>query len=482
MIRYLAVIPLVLIPGLLLGGFAQANDQLGIYWDAEFTQDSISTDTFPSIHTGYLVLMDPTSVLGVSKWECCVGIEGPAIFISWVLAGQALNLETPPCFWVSISSDPLPAGGPVLLATFMTMVTEELPVSLSVVPLANPTLPDRMSFTSADDPANPLPMFSVTGNPEVAWVNKHVPLLEIDREHVIFHDTIVGYPKTEIITVTNLGFVDVDLTAAFSDTSGVYALSSPGNPATIPARSVVDLEITFAPSGSGYFSSYLDLGGLLPEVLLAGNGLGGNLSWEMDPVLDFGGVEIDRFKWGYLTIINTGEVPFPVDPSLPGGISCSAFEFTFGPAPTTLGPADTLTFQLTFSPPADRPYSCALALGEVLPDVTLQGVGFVDVLDWIAPTTMTLGPVGIGSSVEQTIQIQNTGTIPFSVDPTFPVPCAEFFIEQGAGEIDLAPGANLNVRVKFEPASIGSSICTLDLGEVVPPVTLTGLGRDPVLI
>ena len=123
MIRYLAVIPLVLIPGLLLGGFAQANDQLGIYWDAEFTQDSISTDTFPSIHTGYLVLMDPTSVLGVSKWECCVGIEGPAIFISWVLAEQALNLETPPCFWVSISSDPLPAGGPVLLATFMTMVT-----------------------------------------------------------------------------------------------------------------------------------------------------------------------------------------------------------------------------------------------------------------------------------------------------------------------------------------------------------------------
>jgi hypothetical protein len=475
--RILFFSSLLLIFGLFLGNPVLADDTIGIYWDTEFTENSLLTATYPSIHTGYLVLKDPTATLGVIDWECCVGIEGPAIFLSWVLEGHTLNLDSPPCFQVGISPDPLPVGNTVLLATFMTMVSEEAPVAFSVEPLV---VPGQMSYSSADDPSDRLPMTSVTGNPEVAWINDDVPLLEIDRDHVLFDDTIVGYPKIGIVTVSNLGFVDVVIEAAFSEPGGVFSLTGPGNPVNIPARSSIGLEVTFNPPGGDYYTCTMNLGDLLPEVFLEGRGLSGILSWEIDPVLDFGLVEIGRFKWGYVTIVNTGEVPFPVDLSLPG--TCLGFEFTWGPFQTTLGPSDTLKIQITFEPPAERPYSCTLSLGEILPDVTLMGTGSYSVPSWEAPTEFSMGPVGLGLYVEKAFQIRNTGSIPILINATLPDTCGEFSIELGAGITELVPGTYMYVRLRFEPDELGISTCTLDLGDVVPPVFITGECREPVLL
>jgi hypothetical protein len=478
--RILRIFLLIPVAGLFFSFPVQADNTIGIYWDTEYTESSLLTDTFPSIHTGYLVLKDPTAAQGVTGWECCVGIEGPAIFVSWILEGETLNLESPPCFQVGISPAPLPVGDAVLLATFMTMVTEDFPVTYSVEPIFNATLPGQMSFTAADDPAAPLPMDSVTGNPEVAWINDDVALLEIDRDHVNFADTIVGYPGTEIVTVSNIGYVDAFILVTFSDTSGVFSLTSPGNPVGVPARSSVELEVTFVPPGGEYYSCIMNLGDQLPEVLLAGTGLAGTLSWEMDSEINFGALEVGRFKWEYLTITNTGEVPIPVYPSLPW--DCTAFEVEWGGGDTNIGPGEVRSIRVTFRPPAEGSYSCDLSLGDFLPDVPLSGTGTASEVAWNAPTEMTLGPVGVGSFDVKAFQIQNTGTVPFIVNVTFPVPCGEFSIVEGAGGTELLPGANMFVRIRFEPASPGTSTCILDLGPVVPPVTLTGIARDPELL
>ena len=469
----LAAIFLTANPGL-------AGDDLGIYWDTNYTENSILTDTFPSVHTGYLVLKDPTSALGVSGWECCLGVEGPAIFISWVLEGQTLNLEIPPCFQVGISAPPLPGGDATLLATFMTMVSEELPVTFTVEPLFNPTLPGQMAYTPADDPGNPRPMISVTGNPEVAWINNNIPLLEIDRDHILFDITHIDYPKTESVLVSNLGYFDVDIEVFLSDTSGVFSLPGPTGLVTVPARDSIAIDVLFSPIAAEYYTCTLSLGSLLPDVLIEGTGMVGTISWEMLEHLEFGEVKIGEYRFINLDIHNTGDVPIPIHPVLPD--SCSVYDIFPAGQPTTLGPGGILPINVKFQPLAVQDYPCTMTMGEILPDVTFFGSGCNQCLAWIAPTELVMGEVGIGYPLRKGFEIRNIGNEPFFVDPTLPPSCGEYSIVAGAGLTEIGPGGIHIVEIEFAPVDLGISICSLDLGEVIPPVTLSGEGRDPVLI
>jgi hypothetical protein len=459
---------------LFLAGPAPADDTIGIFWDTGYTENSILTDTFPSIHTGYLVLKNPTSMTGVLGWECCVRIQGPAIFVSWVLEGHTLNLETEPCFLVGISPPPLPGGDAVLLATFMTMVSEEQPVTFSLEPLFHSSLPDQMAYIPADDPGSLLPMTTVTGFPGVASINGDVTFLELDRDHVIFGNTILGYPKTETVTVSNLGYVDVEIEIALTDTNGAFFLTGPSGLVTVPARDTLAIQVMFDPPSAEYYFCTLSLGNLLPEVLLEGTGLGGTLDWEMPLIVDFGDLAVGDNRIRSLTIENTGDVPIPVTPSLPD--TCSAFSLDFDVFPTIVGPGNSHTIRIIFEPLAVQAYSCKLGLGEVLPEVALVGAGRDTMLSWEAPTQLDFDAIMPGSTQIRYFYVVNTGEIPFTINPSLPTSCSEFEITSGEELIELDPGLSHRIHVQFSPTVPGSFHCVLDLGEVVPPVSLTGVG------
>ena len=120
----------------------------------------------------------------------------------------------------------------VLLATFQIQVTEPLPVTLSLGPIYFASLPGQMAFIMADHTDLLLPMPTVTGEPEVAWINGHIPYLEVEPAALHFFDTVIGYTLVKTVTVSNLGLVPGYLDISLIGECGPFSLpgvSGPGD-------------------------------------------------------------------------------------------------------------------------------------------------------------------------------------------------------------------------------------------------------------
>ncbi len=83
---------------------AAAADTLTIAFDPQGDTTSVTTTTPYQQVTAYLLLLDPTGEEAINGWECLVDVQttGPAPPITWTLAGNGLNIMTPPEFIVGV--------------------------------------------------------------------------------------------------------------------------------------------------------------------------------------------------------------------------------------------------------------------------------------------------------------------------------------------------------------------------------------------
>lgn len=96
----------------------------------------------------------------------------------------------------------------------------------------------------------------------------------------------------------------------------------------------------------------------------------------------------------------------------------------------------------------------------------------------VTPTSIDFGTVSVGSSKDTTFTIKNTGggTLGGSVSES----CPDYSIVSGGGAYTLAGGESLTVTVRFEPASAGVKLCTIETGDALcSDVSCTGVGEDP---
>ena len=291
-------------------GHSLGQDNIGIFWDAAYTQDSTTTDTYPSILTGYLVLKDVSTPFGLLGWECCADVDGPGQFISWLIEGQSINVATEPCFMVGISPDPIPSDGDALLATFQILVTEPLPVSLSLTPTSIPSVPDQMSFIPADDPGALLPMTTASGQPEVAWINGQIPNLEVDPTTLHFDNTIIGTQVVKTVTVSNVGSIPGFLDVTLTGDCDTFSLPGLSGPVTVPAGESRTIEVAFTPVNTDLVLCNLALGANLDEVQMVGSGRELLIAWQAPTEVDFGSVSSGQAQTRSLVIRNVGEAEF----------------------------------------------------------------------------------------------------------------------------------------------------------------------------
>jgi len=357
----------LLMATLCLGSFsapARGEETLGIYFDEDFTLNQIDVPDTPATVTGYLVLHDPLEPYPVYGWECCVAADGPATFLGWELEGQTINVLDPPCFMVGIGGDPLPSTDGVLLATFQMLVDLTMPVTFSVGPVHSPSIPGEMAYLSGAAGDEIRPMSSATGSPDVAFINAEVPWPVLSEEFLYFDEHPLGTTTVKTLTVTNTGggLLHLDI-AAPADTANFFLPGVSGE-VWLGHMEHVSIPVAFTPTVVGLIESSLPLGSMVDPVPLRGLGREPVITWEISGNLAFQEIAAGTDTIGVISLINTGEVPIPVEPALNPG--CEGFTLLTWTS-FVLQPGSTVPLQVLFAPPTPGTYACELDLGAVIP-------------------------------------------------------------------------------------------------------------------
>jgi hypothetical protein len=455
---------------------AQPDDVIGIYFDPAYTQTEISITDLPAMVTGYLVLKNPTSGYPVNGWECCAEIEGDAIFVSWELEGQALNVLTPPCFTVGIGGEPLPYGDDILLATFEVLVESPTPVIFSLDQTYFASIPDEMAYLSGANGDELFAMYTATGLPQVASINEDTPWPEVFPAALSFGERPIGSTTTRNLTVSNVGGGLLYLDISVPDSVPEFFLPGLSGETYVPGGTSVTVPVEFTPSTVGWFYSVLDLGPEVPEVALQGLGREAIVAWTLEGDLDFPEIAVGSLLSRNLLITNTGEAPFVVSPALDE--SCAGFQIN-DIQPFMLDPGDNANVVVRFEPPYAGEFACDLDLGPTLGSVPITGSAHDPVTSYtVTPDSLDFGQVVATTSQAMELTIFNSGETSIALNVTLDDPSGYYHLDLGGGDQDLPPESSHLVRVIFAPMAVGQFDAMVNLGGIVPPVPMTGQGTE----
>jgi len=306
-------------------------------------------------------------------------------------------------------------------------------------------------------------------------------VLSVSPNSLDFLNSPLGIATNQKVTVSNTGSSDgfLDVALGAEGDCGPFTLTQLSGPVTVPAFGSVDIIVTFEPMDTAEYVCHLELGAGLPDVPIRANAWDPILAWSIEPdELLFGFVPLNVPSTLQLVINNTGGLPFTISPSIAGG--CPDFAITSGGEPVEVLFGYPRTIEVTFTPTILGGQICELDLGATLPPVPLNAIGREPQYGWeIAPDSLDFGYVATDSASPLEIVVRNTGEQPLPVEPSVAGGCAAFV--PISGPVQVARGDSTVVVVEFRPFSTTSFSCDLDLGPVLPPVPMTGIGRLPGL-
>lgn len=461
---------------LAIPAMASAFDQVGIYFDQSYQNYAITVAEPNTIVTGYLVLNEPSASSGVAGWELCVGVDGPATFLSWELEGQTINIETEPCFMVGIGDGPLPATQQVLLATFTMLVQEPLPIALSVSPVYHESIPDQMAYLTGDDPGEILPLGSVSGEPELAWINANIPVALVEPSNLFFGEIPVGHSVDRFVGVSNIGGGTLIVNVEMQGPAGGISLPSIYGSFAIHGGETLNIPVRFLPTDIQLYTRTLTFNNpIVPNVTVNGSGREPILAWNVAPELTFPQTNVGEARFRELIVYNTGEMAFTIEPQVASG--CASFSID-NPTPHTLEPGEEFPIIVGFTPDVDGPISCELNLGSVVDPVTLTGTGYLPVMSYdISPSLVVFPDIAVGMSTVRNILLTNTGEGVLNLHAGLAEPSDEFALVYGDGPRAVDPGQRAVFTVQFSPTAIAPFTAEMTFGNpLVANVPLSGSG------
>jgi hypothetical protein len=456
-----------------------AQNELGVYWDAAYTETEHVTTNVPRLVQGYLVLQDAAGSAGVLGWELALEIEGHGEFASWDIEGQEINLGAPPEFVVGLAEPLLPSGGAVLLASFRVLVNELTPISISAHPVATPSVPGEMVYIPADRPGDLDPLATVSGTPVLAWVNRANPWPELSAEAIDYGTQPIGWTVPRTFTITNAGVNPLDLDLQLPAGCEGFALTGVSGPVTLAPGEAAFVVVAFMPVALGPYACEVVLGDQLPRVALTGVGREPIFSYTVSSTRYYGELAVGSYRDQTAMFRNTGEVPIDL---VPGLVGCGAdFLIVSGGEPATVPPQGAKLINVRFQPQGDGDFVCALGFGGTLDQVELQGSGRLPVTSFDVTSFLDFGTIPVGNQKDLNVTVRNTGEATFTITPGLAGCGDDFSLPNGTAPVTLGPSQYANVMVRFQPATADSFGCLLTLGDVVGQVPLSGAGRIPVV-
>jgi hypothetical protein len=286
----------------------------------------------------------------------------------------------------------------------------------------------------------------------------------------------VAYSMTtyEWLRISNTGTVPIPLEPVLPDSCRQYELGGPPWPDEIVAGQTVEILVRFTPDTFENSTCRLSLGPVLPDVELVGLVLPPRMDFRCPTQLEFGLVAVEHFETRSVRVQNVGSAILPLRVELPD--TSGIFFLVSGGGDIQLNPGDSHWVQVGFRPEGLIRYSTLLRMGDVVPPVQLFGTGRDPGLDWEVPAEIDFGEVPVHYEDSRYFSILNSGEFSIPIDVQIPDSCGAFTLTEGEVTRNLLPGTRQTVRVRFSPAGLGTHTCFLDLGDVITPVRLTGLG------
>jgi Abnormal spindle-like microcephaly-assoc'd, ASPM-SPD-2-Hydin/Cep192 domain 4 len=295
-----------------------------------------------------------------------------------------------------------------------------------------------------------------------------------------FNNVRVGQQSTLPATLTNTGSTSVTVSSFRANVAG-FSLSKLAVPYTLAAGQSVGFNIIYAPTSVGYVQGkvgFITTAG--KHALLAVNGTG-VAQWALianPSSLAFGNVQVGSSSTLTVALTNSGSSSLTISQD---NVTGTGFSFSGLNLPLTLAGGQSLTFSVTFTPPAVGTDSGSVkvsrpSIGSL--SIPLTGSGTAAGQLAISPATANFGNVTVGNSTSQTGALSATGArvTVSSVNDTN----SEFTLSGISLPITIAAGQSVSYTVTFAPQSSGTATASLSFlsnaGNSPSVESLTGTG------
>ncbi|WP_340102436.1 Ig-like domain-containing protein [Rhodohalobacter sp. 8-1] len=276
------------------------------------------------------------------------------------------------------------------------------------------------------------------------------PIASISTNSISFGDVKPGSDKTEYVTLTNTGVIDIQVDSVVTSNMafGVDLQST-----SLKPDSSLSIAATFSPDQIGEYNDSLRVYVKDMEAMVVSlDGRGAAAIAELGiSAQNFGNVKVGETSEKSFWLYNKGNLALSLDALLlKGEVFSTRLSAEQIPA------FDSLAVTTSFSPADVVSYSQNLQLivdsGSDTLFVELNGSGFADPSASISTNSISFGDVKPGSNKAESVTLTNTGVIDIQVDS---VVTSNMAFGVDLQSTSLKPDSSLSIAATFSPDQIG---------------------------
>ncbi len=471
-------------------------EQVGVFFDADGTLTETTTTAPGQEVTAYVVLINPHAAEDITGWECRFSVftDGPDPDILWEVAGNGLNIGTPPAFAVGLGI-PLPWASRVVLATARITVPEAgQSIDFHVGAYDPPSLrqpPGSMYYlwqpVYNHGPLRTLDLMTSASGCEslpTARINPVAAPTEpalIGPLRVCFDDALAG---DQPLTVQLINPTTVPIAAELSMAgTGPLRVAHHGGALTdqttwirLEPGETMELQVVLTNTPGQHQQGNL--------VVSTCDGAIFTVPYD-DSCTDGGGLyfDPDQLAFGNVTVGATVALSTPLYNNTASPIAVSLSEVQDNPAfvitpplAYEIAPFDSAVVTVNFAPQTLGATSVVVTTGATGALLACAGTG-TPACAVGAPQGADFGEVPQGTSLTRPFAVINTTAEPIAGDIVLANANTDFTITLGAGAFALAPGDTHHVEVTFAPRVYGEQTNLLQAGALCE-LAITGVSHD----
>ncbi len=271
-----------------------------------------------------------------------------------------------------------------------------------------------------------------------------------------FGATVVGQTETLPVTVTNSGESSATISGVTANNSG-FTPSSLSLPLTLLPGQSVEMSVSFSPTTIGWAGGTIkfisDASNAILPLQVAGTGVTSEIVTASPSTVTFGKAALGTVATKPIVLTNARpwKVVLSALQTTGAGFSVSAPTFPFA-----LGPGQSVTLNVDFSPSAAGPVGGILFISGPGLAIPLNGIGAAPGQLIANPASLSFGSVPAGSSTTLTDSFTNTGGTNVTISQAT-VAGTGFSVTGLSLPLVLYPGASVTFTAEFAPQSAANA-------------------------